>query len=404
MLHHRLLAMSVLCLLAVSGCGAQDSHDANLEGHYEGTTSANMRNFAGGQTVVPEYNPVGGVVIALPLLTSYGKEQMVRDIVDANVDTIWVTASQNFSGSLQSSVFNPLRRVLGEKFSRVKLVKQNVPGSVSVWSRDWAPLGARSKDGRLRLIDFNYYPERRADDATARSLLSLMPVPRVSVPVYNEGGNFMNNNRGVCMMTSRVTDANAVRHFTDDMTLSADQIRSLYQQYAGCLKTHIFPRMPYEGTGHIDMWAKFMNDSTVIVGEVRAEILKLSAYSQSQVEKVQAVKTYLDRRAAEIRNLGYRVVRMPMPAPIPKQGGWMFRSYTNSLTVNQLALVPRYLKPYYSDLGVNGEYMDRSLLARYESEVIGIYQSLGYRFKWVNSDDVIAAGGAVHCTTMQLPR
>lgn len=404
MIHQAFRAFLTGSILLLAGCGPSDSHNSDLEGHYESADAENMRIFAGGQMAVPEFMPVRGVIIAWPLLNSYRKEQMAADIINAGVDTLWVTVPQNFSGTLESASFAPLRRALGDKIARVKLVKQDVPGSVSVWSRDWSPLGARGADGRLRFLDFNYYPERPADDATARSLLRILPVSRVSVPVYNEGGNFMNNNRGVCMMTSRVTDANAVRHFTQDAIMGADEIKAYYNQYAGCRETIIFPRMPYEGTGHIDMWAKFLSDDTLIVGEIRNEIIELGGYTAAEAEKVKTMQSFLNRRASEIAKRGYKVVRIPMPAPVYDGDSWMFRSYTNSLTVNKVALVPRYTNPYYTNLAEGGGYLDRSLIAGYENEVISIYRRLGYSFKWVDSDDVIAAGGAVHCTTMQIPR
>ena len=64
----------------------------------------------------------------------------------------------------------------------------------------------------------------------------------------------MNNMRGECMMTTRVTDANADVFKAGDMVLDAEDIKQYYGGFAGCAKTFIFPRMPTEGTGHIDMW------------------------------------------------------------------------------------------------------------------------------------------------------
>jgi agmatine/peptidylarginine deiminase len=391
------------CFLSVlTACGANNTSDSRLDGHYEDSSAGDMEPFAGRQTAIPEYRESRGVIISLPLLAEYGKAQMAADILASGVQTLWVTVPADYSGTVESADFALLRNLVGPEIRRVKLVKQRESGPVTVWARDWSPLGAKTADGSLHLLDFNYYPERAADDGTARSMFEILPVERISVPVYNEGGNFMNNDRGDCMMSSRVTDANAERFFPDDMILDEAQIKGYYQSFAGCKTVTIFPRIPYEGTGHIDMWAKFLDDDTVIVSELRNEIVQLSGYTATQRRKVQNMQTYLERRAAEIKAMGYEVIRLPMPAPAFAPDGDTFRSYTNSLTVNGDALVPRYQTPAFAGIGVNGRYLDDAYIAGYEREVRQVYEAQGYRFKWVVSDDLIAYGGAVHCTTMQI--
>jgi len=263
-------------------------------------------------------------------------------------------------------------------------------------------MAAKTGGGELNLVDFNYYPNRQADDSTARSLLAILPLDRVSVPVYNEGGNFMTNRNGDCLMTTRVTDANAEAYFADDMVLNATQIKDYYKRFAGCKRVEIFPRIPYERTGHIDMWAKFLDDDTVIVNEIRQEILDLAFYSSTNRAKAQNLKNYFDARAKDIASMGFEVIRIPMPAPLFSFSGDLFRSYTNSLFLNGTALIPRYELPHFDSHAVGGEYPDAALLAEYESEILGVYQKHGFETKWVNSDNLIPYGGAIHCITMQV--
>ena len=107
---------------------------------------------------------------------------------------------------------------------------------------------------------------------------------------------------------------------------------------------------------------------------------------------------------AQIKKLGFNVIRVPMPGPI-FDGKDVFRSYTNSLTVNGAAITPRYVTPGGSDIADRaGRYFDSSFRSKYEREVQGVYESYGYDFHWVDSDGMIYVGGAVHCTTMQVPR
>jgi agmatine/peptidylarginine deiminase len=384
------LRLSLLTLsLAVTACGPEAK--SKLDGHYEEATASEMSAYRGKQTVPAEYAKSDAVIVSSELMSSYGREDLVKAIMDAGVKKVWITTSRGSGLSLQSSAFSRLRQTLGTQISKVSVVEQKDAGQVTVWARDWAPLGAVTANNELRLLDFNYYPRRTADDATARSFAGLTGIPRVSVPVYNEGGNFMNNNRGECMMTTRVTDANADIWTAGDMVLDAEDIKRYYGEFAGCAETYIFPRMPTEGTGHIDMWAKFLNDDTVIVGQISDETLSYANSSNRSL--TQQVQRYLDTRAREIAQLGYNVVRIPMPVPTAE----VFRSYTNSLLLNGTAIVPQYVR------ATRGSYQDQALQLRYEAEARRVYESLGYKVVFIPSDGMIATGGAVHCVTMQVP-
>lgn len=75
-----------------------------------------------------------------------------------------------------------------------------------------------------------------------------------------------------------------------------------------------------------------------------------------QRSRVREVQSYLEARASEIAAMGYEVIRIPMPAPVfTAKGKSMFRSYSNSLLVNETAMVPRYLTPAKSRLASRGQ-------------------------------------------------
>ncbi|RZA13062.1 MAG: hypothetical protein EOP10_30375 [Proteobacteria bacterium] len=150
--------------------------------------------------------------------------------------------------------------------------------------------------------------------------------------------------------------------------------------------------------------AKLLDDRTVIVNELRNEVLNLYT-DREALAKAKVIQAYFNDRAADIAALGFRVIRIPVPGAIFQNDRDVYRSYTNSLAVNGHVIVPRYVAPGGDDIAApNGKYFDASLTAKYEAEVIRAYQSLGYKFTWVDSDDLIYRGGAVHCTTMQIPR
>jgi agmatine/peptidylarginine deiminase len=384
------VSLSLLTLtLVATACGT--GAKSKLDGHYEDASASSMSAYRDQQVVPAEYAKADGVIVSSELMSGYGREDLVKAIVDAGAKKVWITVNRGSGETVQSPTFSRLRQVLGKDVSKLSIVEQKDSGQVTVWARDWSPLGAITSDNELRLLDFNYYPRRPADDATSRSFAGLTGTPRVSVPVYNEGGNFMNNMRGECMMTTRVTDANADVFKAGDMVLDAEDIKQYYGSFAGCAKTFIFPRMPSEGTGHIDMWGKFLNDDTVIVGQISDETLSYASSSNRSLAL--RIQSFLDARAADIADLGYNVVRIPMPVPAAD----LYRSYTNSLLLNGTAIIPQYLS--------NGgrSYADQSQLRSYEAEVRRVYNSLGYKVVFIPSDEMIATGGAVHCVTMQIP-
>lgn len=390
-----------LILSLSAACGKSSS--SGLDGHFENGSVADLQKLNGAQRATAEYETSQGVIISWPLIKDFGKTDLAAAILKAGVENLWIAVPSNYSSAQNAKAESALIKATGSNVSKIKLLRQQTSGTLTVWARDWSPLSAKTKEGGIRLLDFNYYPERNADDYTAQTFERLLDFDRLSVPVYNEGGNFMNNTLGHCMMTTRVTDANAQREQSDDYILNAADIQTLYGAAAGCKKTTIFPRMPYEGTGHIDMWAKFLNDNTVIVSELRNEVLAL--YSGSQKTKTANIQKYLNDRAADITKLGYKVVRIPLPGPVWSSSGDVFRSYTNSLLVNGNALVPRYVTPAYDDLATSrGTYLDESYRAKYEAEVSSVYKDLGFPLTWIPSDDLIAVGGAVHCTTMQIAK
>lgn len=398
------LGVSSLLLLSLS-CGKYQQQDSSsLDGHYEKFTKEKAQSFIGKQTVVPEYDPVESVVISMPLIEGYGKEDLVKAILDAGAKKVFVTVESYRSGmTTNSKSFSTLKNLLGRDIEKVELVPQAKGGDLTVWARDWAPLGALSgsdkSDGPI-LVDFNYYPDRPSDDVTSISMEKSLDYDRVSVPVYNEGGNFMVNSRGECLMTSRVSEANEDAYTADDMILDDDEIKQYYKDFAGCEKVTIFPRMPYEGTGHIDMWGKFLDNDTVIVGDIQPETMRISRIQGGYAESFSLrISQYLDDRTRDLQNLGYTVKRIPMPLP----DNYAIRSYTNSLLVNGVALVPRYEVGFDPDTYGEYAYYDENLQSEYESEVRRAYEASGFKVKFINSDELIAYGGAIHCVTMQLP-
>ncbi|HYX37818.1 MAG TPA: agmatine deiminase family protein [Oligoflexus sp.] len=464
---------AVLGLVLLTACGQGTPQVGKVKGHAEYinekyTAQTSKDNLLVRPIAVPEYRPSKSVIISLTVLTSSQQHAMAKALLDSDLETLYVMVprSYGYKTAAQSPDFKALKS-LGADLSKIVLVpakdsSEKVSDGVSgktyltVWARDWSPQTAYTSAGQLVLLDFNYYSNRDADDSAARSLVDLfnqdLPVSaivtspevvsRVSVPVYNEGGNFMNNDDGDCLMTSRVTDANSPqaiaqaaadnsrKNITNDEVMDKQEIIRQYTEKAGCKRVTIFPRIPYEGTGHIDMWAKFLDNKTVIVNELRDEVVNIDWYTDEERSKAKEVQTYLDARARDIANLGLTVIRIPMPAIVFGYAAYnnaskteilevpdIWRSYTNSITVNGTAVTPRYkamdADGYVYDAATSkvlgtvpltNAYPDAGLIKSYEDEARRAYESAGYKMNFVTVDNLISIGGAIHCTTMQIAK
>lgn len=387
------------------GCH-QPSGRSGLQGHYEGRNEEQLKPFDGMQTVIPEHAPSQGVVMSLAMFTEHHLENMALELLRTGIKSLWVVVPLDYSPKSEARDLQQLYQLVGIDKQKIKLIKPQYQGQLREWARDWAPLTARIHSGpqnnKLRLLDFNYYSDRPADDSIPTTLAGTMGLDRVSVPVYNEGGNFMNNSRGDCLMTDRVLKANDKVEIPGDMILTDTQVKDYYQRFAGCRRTVIFPSMPHEGTRHIDLWAKFLNDQTVIVNEISDDLLPLATYQPEAQKKTLDVKKYLDARAQDLHGMGYQVVRIPMPLPFFGPSFNLFRSYSNSLILNGTVLIPQYRLPHMPEDGIDGQYVDHTFIDQYEVAVNAAHKAAGLKVVMIPSDQLIAKGGAIHCTTMQI--
>ncbi len=278
------------------------------------------------------------------------------------------------------------------------------PWARSIWARDWGPLSARrEKQGEVAYLDFDYSRVRAYENTTPRGFVDFLrasadPEPGGAIcctgPVSNSLGNFMIGGDGHGMLTEA------------PLRMASGDLERVFRESLGCRRISVFESMPHEETGHIDMWGKFLDRDTVLVSAMEDRQRQVVPEKQGAV--FDDIQAYLDERAREIEGMGYRVIRIPNPVPVFKGGQkLMLRSYANSLLLagedgRRFAFVPRYREPAVALSGRSSSYPDADLLEGYEGTVAGIFASAGYEVMFVPADDLIVAGGAIHCVGMQV--
>ena len=228
----------------------------------------------------------------------------------------------------------------------------------SIWARDFGPMSILN-GSKVGNVDTRYYHQRYNDDAIPTLLVGEdFGQTTYRAPLDYEGGNFMSDTDGTCFASQGLYWFNGT---------SQANVNSYMEDYLGCQQLHVVTALDGEGTTHIDMQAKILTDNTVVVGEY--------TYSQDSTNK-----QILDQNASQIEAAGFNVVRIPMP----NNTGGVFRSYTNSLLVNGVHIVPVYSG--YSSM---------------QAEAMAIYQQIlpGWDHVTSNADAIIQWSGAIHCIT-----
>lgn len=231
----------------------------------------------------------------------------------------------------------------------------------SVWIRDYGPWWIYHEDGTRGIVDWVYNRPRPQDDSIPIRLGEDWSIPVYTSSLVHTGGNFMVDGHGVGFASNLI--------YQENPGLTPAKIDSIMGVYMGLDTFYVFTRIYGEYTGHIDMWGKLIDDHTFMV-----------AYYPPGDQN----HNILNNHAAAIANLTngnsilFDTVRIPSPPPY----SGVYRSYTNSLIVNKLVLLPIYNHAY-------------------DSIAVRIYQERlpGYDIRTFDCSDIIQSGGAVHCIT-----
>lgn len=249
----------------------------------------------------------------------------------------------------------------------------------SVWARDYGPWDTYVDTDRVT-VDMRYYPNRTNDDNIPIALANLLDEDLYKASLYTEGGNFMSDGFGTCWVSQGVVDYN---HNNNSMT--EEQVKNIYKDYMGCNTVTVVPPIPGEGTTHLDMFSKVINQDTILVGYSNASL----GAEQREIDQLnRAAEVY--RNSPKADGNKWNIIRIPMSFENYNDPDWgdyrVYYTHTNALLVNNYALIPFY-----------GRGTDQKAKGVYE-KALPEYTVVG-----IDSNAFIPYGGAIHCTTMQIP-
>ena len=314
-----------------------------------------------------EFDSVAGIIFAWEAYSTLLTE-LIKEV--AEEDTAWVVVDNT---SEENSVINTLSNA---DVNMDHVVFQVIPTN-SVWIRDYGPWWIIEPENSRAIIDLVYNRPRPLDDAYPELAAEYFGINYYGLGLIEAGGNMLLDGQGSVIVSNVIFDGS--QGF--DPNLTQDQLEQYFLDYFGVHKVIVTPHLINDGTGHIDMFVKLINDTTIIVGEYENQ----SAGFSGNYDICNQVANQL---ANETNGAGrpFNIVRMPMP---PYNNGITY-TYINSLIVNNKVLVPIY--------GFSNEFAsDDSILALYETIMPGV-EAVGF-----DCNQIIPANGAIHCIAMKVP-
>ena len=310
-----------------------------------------------------EFDSLDGVIFAwdsYPILL----KQLIKET--AEIDTAWVVVNDQ---SEQNSVNSQLTSY-GVDMTRV--IFQQIAHN-SVWIRDYGPWWIFEPDGSRSIIDMVYNRPRPQDDAYPEQLAYLWGIPYYGTALVEAGGNLLLDGKGTALISDIIFDPS--EGFDPNLTVTL--LEQYMLDYFGVRNVILTPHLQNDGTGHIDMFVKLLNDTTIIVGEYASP-------STGSGDNYNICNQVAAQLATETNGAGqpFNVERMLMP---PFSSGITY-TYINSLIVNKKVFVPVY-----------GFTTDNAILAQYEQLLPG-YEAIGF-----DCNNIITANGAIHCIAMKVP-
>ena len=299
---------------------------------------------------IAEWEPATGVMIRYPLGLPYS---LLRDL-DDDV-TLHVVVSSSYLSSAQSNL-----AANGVDMGRVEFLVQ---ANESIWTRDYGPWYVFDGAGQISIIDHTYNRSWRPND-------NLIPIhfatqqglPVFSHDMYHTGGNYMTDGAHIGSSTRLVYDEAASHN-----GMNTTAVNQLMSDYYGLSNYTVLEYIESGGIHHIDTWAKFLDEETVLVKRVwsahhtyanleqRATLLASLTSSTGQPYDVHRVDCY---------DIGWGD-----PA-----------SYTNSLMLNDFIYVPMFGDASADSLAIHA----------YRTAAPG-YDVRGYYYSGFITDD------ALHC-------
>lgn len=258
----------------------------------------------------------------------------------------------------------------------------------SIWIRDY---GAHSvyKDWNdsLILVDWIYNRPRPLDDNAPVAYADLLDIPlyqttQIPYEIVGTGGNFMVDGFGTAFSSNLILDENGPGNNFGVQPKTAAQVDQVFEDFMGVDRYIKMTNLPYDDIHHIDMHMKLLDEETLLVSEYPNGV--------ADGPQIEANLQYVLSNFNSVYGTPYKVVRIPSPPSVsglyPNNNGY-YRTYANNVIVNNTVIVPYYREEF------------DTIAERILKEAMPGYKIVGVNVDASSGEQLIAAGGAIHCIT-----
>ena len=265
----------------------------------------------------------------------------------------------------------------------------------SIWMRDYGQNTIYQNDvDSIYLVDWVYNRPRPYDDSFPEELsnylnIDVFQTSEAPYELVHTGGNFMSDGFGTAFSSELIFEENdgAGDYGINYPNQSEQEIDNIMSQFMGIENYIKMPVLPYDGIHHIDMHMKLLDEETLLVAEYPE--------GMSDGPQIEANLDYILNNFTTKYGTPFNVIRIPSPPstsgayPGSQPGNitdGYYRTYTNSIFINETVLVPFYREEY------------DTIAQRIYEEALP-----GYNIVGIDCDDsgnnIIALSGAIHCIT-----
>jgi len=260
-------------------------------------------------------------------------EEVTTGIIDALIPDLKIVVSCADDKTLKSA-----QSRLRDKYPDTENLIFHVIPSVELWARDMGPVFVETEDGSHAIADFNFdswgYADTldqsaKTEEAYDEKVAELLNLPLISSSMISEGGNRELNGKGILMATEAVEKGRNPQMSKDEMEVEYRRllgIKKVIWLEEGLLEdSHTFlgPLTMADSTkaytvvttnGHVDEFARFVNDSTILLASVDSADLDdpIARENHRRLEKnfrILSESTDQDGKA-------FNIVRLPLPNTI----------------------------------------------------------------------------------------
>ena len=366
-------------------------------------------------------------------------EKVTLSIIEALIGDVNIVVTCK-----DKTLLNHASEVLKNHFGSLKNITLLEIPSFEIWARDMGPIFVETNQNTMAIADFNFnawgYSDTLDLDTKTEEMYDVKVAEHFNLPVISstmisEGGNREVNGNGTMITTASVEEGRNPGMTKQEMEaeykrlLGVKKIIWLNQGLVEDNHTFLGPVTTSDGTkaytvvttnGHIDEFARFVNDSTILLAEIdSAEFDDPIAFENHKriEENYQILSSATDQDGK-----AFTIVRLPLPGTIfstMSPGDYVYEyiktleyqdgsTFPEGETVKVMAALS-YLNFIITDKVIVGQSCWRTgmpdELKIKDEKAAQVLQSVFPNRKVVMIDALAVnlGGGGIHCISMNQP-